>query len=471
MQMKRNLLYILGGLVLLMIACSRDKGNYDYVELPDPVVQGLDTSYSVITGDSLIITPLVKLASGKSDYDCYWKINVPEKATSLDYEGRNLRIVFGLSSGRYTAQLAVVDNSNGMKYFYEFIISCQTEFTKGAVVLTSSGGRAELAFIKPDGTIQSDIYQAINQEALQGEPMQLVPVQNQFYLNRLTSYWITYTNGGVLVNADNLQRMRSLKDNFFEPPASVKAEYMMNMPQGVTQALINGKLYIGATETAPFWPYYGFYGVPVAGNYKLHPQMVHNAYENPYGTYYLGFEANQKQFVRIMKQSYYGSDFSVMDTAFNPKDLKMNMLYMDRFSDNDLYAFCDSAGKKMELKFRVLLNDSTQRFYPSYKRVFPGASLVSAGTVWRSSPIGVFFFSANDKVYRYNPLNQELKALDANFGGKKVTMLKVLRNGNLLVAGVEGSIYYLDISTGKTGQVIQQYNGIAGIPKDVIVRD
>jgi len=50
-------------------------------------------------------------------------------------------------------------------------------------------------------------------------------------------------------------------------------------------------------------------------------------------------------------------------------------------------------------------------------------------------------------------------------------MLKVQRGGNLLVAGVEGSVYYLDISVGKTGQVIQQYNGIAGIPKDVIVRD
>ncbi|HEY0611577.1 MAG TPA: hypothetical protein VGD35_18025, partial [Chitinophaga sp.] len=147
------------------------------------------------------------------------------------------------------------------------------------------------------------------------------------------------------------------------------------------------------------------------------------------------------------------------------------LLYMDRFSDNDLYAFCDSAGKKIELKFRVQLNDSTQRFYPIYKKVFPGAALLSAGTLWRSSPIGVFFFSANDKVYRYNPLNQELRALDANFGGKKVTMLKVQRNGNLLVAGVEGSIYYLDISTGKNGPVIQQYNGIAGVPKDVIVRD
>lgn len=469
--MERSLLYILGGLVLLITACARDKGNYDYMELPDPVIEGLDTSYTVITGDSLTITPKITLASGKSDYSCHWKINVPEKAMSLDYDSKELRIVFGLSSGRYAAELAVVDNTNGMKYFYEFNINCQTEFTRGAVVLTTSGGRAEITFIKPDGAIRADIYQAINQEELQGEAMQLVPVQNQFYLNRLSSYWITYTNGGVLVNADNLQRIRTLKENFFDPPATVRPDYFTNTPFGVTTAVINGKLYLGATETAPFWPYYGFYGVPLAGSYKLHPQVVHNVYESPHSAYYLGFDADKKQFVRFMKQSYYGSDFSVMDTAFNPKDLKMDLLYMDRFGDNNLYAFCDSAGKKIELKFSVQLNDSTQRFYPSSKRVFPGANLVAAGTLWRSSPIGVFFFSSNDKIYRYNPLNQEVKLLDAGFGGKKVTMLKVQRNGNLLVAGVEGSIYYLDISTGKTGQLIQQYNGIPGTPKDVIVRD
>jgi hypothetical protein len=469
--MERYLLYILGGLALLIAACARDKGNYDYVELPDPVIAGLDTAYTVITGDSLVITPKVTLASGKSDYSCHWKIKVPEKAMSLDYDSKDLRIVFGLSSGRYAAQLAIVDNTNGMKYFYEFSINCQTEFTRGAVVLTTSGGRAEITFIKPDGAVRADIYEAINQEPLPGEAMQLVPVQNQFYLNRLSSYWITYTNGGVLVNADNLQRIRTLKENFFDPPATARPDFFANTPFGVTTAVINGKFYLGATETAPFWPYYGFYGVPLPGSYNLHPQLVHNVYENPNSAYYLGFEADKKQFVRFMKQSYYGSDFSVMDTAFNPSNLKMDLLYMDRFSDNDFYAFCDSAGKKIELKFGVQLNDSTRRFYPYYKKVFPGATLLTTGTLWRSSPIGVFFFSSNDKVYRYNPLNQEVKPLDASFGGKKVTMLKVQRNGNLLVAGVEGSIYYLDISTGKTGQVIRQYNGIPGTPKDVIVRD
>src|SRR5690606_9008977 len=133
---------------------------------------------------------------------CYWKIEVAQKAMTLDYEGRELRIIFGESSGRYKARLAVEDNTNGMKYFYEFFINCQTEFTKGTVVLSNSGGHAVLTFVKPDGTVQPGLYEAINQEALPGGAMQLVPLQNQFYLNRLTSFWITYTNGGVLLDAD-----------------------------------------------------------------------------------------------------------------------------------------------------------------------------------------------------------------------------------------------------------------------------
>jgi hypothetical protein len=469
--MTKYLLYILGACGLLIAACSRDKGNYDYVELPDPAIRDLDTAYSVITGDSLIITPHISLASGKDDYQCYWKIDWGEKATSLEYEGRELRIVFGLPSGRYPGQLAVMDNVTGMKYFYRFVITCQTEFTKGALVLSSSGGTAALTFIKPDGTVQPDVYQAINQESLQGAAMQLVPVQNMFYLNRLTSYWVTYTNGGVMIDADNLQRIRTLRENFYEQPSAVQPEYFMNMPNGVTHALMNGKLYFGATETAPFWPYYGFYGVPIPGNYKLFPLMVHNAFENPNNTYFVGFEPAAKRLVRFYKLAYYGTGYAVTNGVFDPKDLKMDLLHLDRFSDNDLYAFGDSAGKKIELKFRVEFNDSTQRFTPDYTREFPGASLLTAGTVWRSSPIGVFFFTSNERIYRYNPLNQELRELEANLGGKKVTMLKVQRSGNLLVAGVEGSIFYLDISTGKLGQVLAQYDGIPGIPKDVIVRD
>ncbi len=33
----------------------KDKGNYDYISVPDPVISGLDTAYNATSGDSLII--------------------------------------------------------------------------------------------------------------------------------------------------------------------------------------------------------------------------------------------------------------------------------------------------------------------------------------------------------------------------------------------------------------------------------
>ena len=479
MQKLKHYLLYMPALLLLLAACARDKGNYDYVELPDPQISNLDTIYTAITGDSLIITPRITLASGKNDYSCYWKIDVAAEARSQDYEGRELRIVFGLPAARYPTQLAVTDNTTGMKYFYQFDIIGQTEFTKGLLVLSNNNNQAVLSFVKPDGTVRPDIYQSINQEALPGPAKQLVPIQNMFYLNTLSAYWITYDgdqNGGVQIDASSLKKTKYIPENFYDAPATAHADYLLNMVNGITDAIIDGKLYIGATETAPFWPYYGFWGVPINGSYSLHPQLMENFAESALSgrpnSYFLGYDKNRKAFVRFYANTFYDVNYTVLGDAFDPKQVKMDMIYMNRFNDNELYAIGDSLGKKLELKFRVDFTDSTQRFYPTYKRPFPGTSLLTAGAKWQSSPIGVFFFSANDVIYRYNPLNNDIKPLQTTTAGKKITLLKVLQGGNLLVAGAEGgSIYYLDISTGKLGQLIKKIDGIPGSPQDIIIRD
>jgi hypothetical protein len=460
--------------MLLIAACSKDKGNYDYIEVPKPVVTAIDTAYTATVGDSLIIIPEVLLKTGKNDYSCFWKIDVPEKAMSMDYEGQALRIVFGLGANRYNALLKVRDNNNGQVYFYKFVIKGQTAFTRGVLVLSNDANKTVLTFIKPDGTVQPDIYNNINKEVLPGGAMQLVPVRNQFYTNQLSNYWITYSGGGsgaVQLDANTLQRTKYLAENFYTAPSVMKVTGFLNMMNGVTTGIINGKMYIGTTETAPFWPYYGFWGVPVDGSYNLHPNVLHNLYERPYDGYFLGFEDTKKQFLGFTTNTFLDTIYNATSGAFNPKDLKMDLVYMNRFTDNEIYAFFDSVGKKIELKFGVDFSADKRVFTPAYKRVFPGASFLTADTKWQSSPIGVFFFTSNDKIYRYNPVNNEVKALDANFNGKKVMMIKVLNGGNLLVAGVEGSIYYLDISVGQNGANPQKIDGIPGAPADIYIRE
>ena len=49
-------------------------------------------------------------------------------------------------------------------------------------------------------------------------------------------------------------------------------------------------------------------------------------------------------------------------------------------------------------------------------------------------------------------------------------MLKASTDGNTLTTGVDGSVLFLDVSTGKYGDVIRRIDNIPGSPMDVYVR-
>ena len=463
--------YIIAVLLIVLTACYKDKGNYDYVELKPPVLSNFDSSYIAYAGDSLIIAPVITLPGGKTDISCTWKIMIPEEARSADYEGNALRIVYGLGARNYNATLIVTDNSNGMKYFYNFTIIGRTAFTTGTVVLSEAGGVAKLSFVKPDGSIQPNIYEGINGEELGTGALQIVPVQNLFYMNVITAYWVLCsggTNPAVQIDANNMQRLKYIRENFYEPPAVLNPQFLLPLINGTTTAIINEQMYLGTNETAPFATYYGYYGVPVPGSYKLFPQLL--ATYTPSTNYTLGFESEKKSFVRIVSGSYFGTEYDQVDSVFNPKDLKMDLIRMEKFDDNNVFAFCDSAGKKIELKFAVDFLDGHTKLQTLYKREFPAANLLTAETRWAASPIGVFYLTSGDKIYRYNPLNKEIKALTTNFGGKTVTMIKLIEDGKKLIAGIDGSILTLDVSPGKFGDILQRTDGIPGKVVDMVIR-
>ncbi|ATL45891.1 hypothetical protein COR50_01220 [Chitinophaga caeni] len=475
--MKKSILYILGIGLLYLTSCYKDKGNYDYVDVPPPVVTNLDTLYNVNAGDSLIIAPKVALAAGNDDYICEWKFYIPGDTGALEYEMKELRIVFGLGANRYPGLLRITDQNTGMKYFYNFTVVGKTEFTQGTLVFSDNGDHSTLSFIKPDGTVQAGIFEAINRKQLAGGASQLLHLQNRNYMNVLTAYWLISKDdpdGGVQIDANTLQELKTLRAHFYEPPATINVGQMYSHPFGTINGIINDQLYIGSQETAPFATYYGYFGAQVNGKYAMHQSYVHNIAENPYGGYYLAFEKDKHYFMRFTNNTFMDTTYELgptkLDSAFNPKDLGMDLIHMTRFSDEEIYALCDSSGLLKELKFSVEFNNGGTVFHASSMRDFVKPELISAATLWATSPIGVIYFSSNDKVYRYNPLNEEVVALTTDFNGKAVSLLKVQDNGNLLIVGVEGSIYYLDISVGHQGDMKDKIDGIPGQPKDIFVR-
>lgn len=473
--MNKILTGIMAALLLVVAGCYKDKGNYTYDVPEDPIITNLDTVYAVFVGDSLIVKPTVTTTS-KANLSFEWKIIVPEQLTELTYKGPEIRIIFGLSSSRYTARLTITNNDNGMKYFRNFFIDGKTGFSLGTVILSMEDNNSELSFIKPDGSVQARIYEALhNGEKLPGKPQQVVGILHQYITPTVfTSYWITGGEGantGVQIDATTFKRIKYVSSNFFDPPAAVKIGQIECSAYGVLNGVFNEKLYVGTSQTWSGSTVYGMFGLPAEGDYALFSQAVFN----PTMPYFLGYEKNRKQFVAFTNfgsPAYIGTGYQVTNTAaFNPVSVGMDMIYFTQVNGNNCFAFAKGTdGNIYELKFGAAFMGFVQ-LSPEYKRVFAQQSLITADTKWAASPSEIFYFSSNDKIYRYNPLNQETKPLTVDFGGKKVTMVKLIDGGNTLLAGVEGSFYHLDVSTGKMGDVLKKVDGIPGSPIDAVIKD
>lgn len=461
--MRKYLRYILVGCLVVLASCYDDLGNYDYKDVEDPKVLGLqDSTFVAYIGDSLIVEPVITHSlQGTEDLSYEWKISNHIDMRSEYFKGPGLRMFFNLKPAVYSAMLTITNHVNDMKYFYTFKVEGRTEFTRGLTVLSNDGGMSKLSFVRDGRAILPDLYEALHGEPLPNNPRQLLIVDH----NWLKAYHVlTGEEGkpGVIVDATTMLRVKNMEDNFFQKPAHLSAQSIQLVPSGVSTGIISGRLYSGFWQTCPCSPIFGVYGAPAAGDYTLSP------YFNYYPSHYLGYDIAKKRFVQFDLNLNYNPNYSINATGpgFDPKNVGVDLIYMADIAQDKKYAFGrDATDTLFEFKFW----DVPNMFFPLHKRPFVGASYVRADTKWAASTRNIIYFSSGDKVYRYNPDNEDIQLLTANLGGKTVTMLKLIDN-DLLLAGVDGTLYYLDVRVGKGGEIYQTIEGIPGYPVDAVLR-
>ena len=449
-----------------VMSCYDDQGNYTYHEPEDPVVLELvDSTFVAYVGDSLVIKPHIEHSLvDTEDLTFDWEISNFVDLRGEYYSGPVLRMLFNLKPETYPAKLTITNHSNGMKYFYHFKIEGRTEFSTGTVILSNDQGVARLSFLKGDTALRANLFEGLHGENLPKDPKQIIIVDHHW----LSAYHVITgeeDKPGVIIDAATMLRVRNLEDNFFDKPSGLHAESLTTVSNGVSTGVFSGKLFCGQWQTCPCSPIFGFYGDAAVGDYELAPQF------NFYGSHYLGFDKKVRGMVQFdVVMNYIGSGYQVIPMTdgdvFDPKDMKVDLVSLMNINPETTYAFGKADdGTIYEYKFQ----DVPGVFFVKGFREFSGADLVREDSHWVASLFEVIFFTSGDKIYRYNPVNEELHALDVDFGGKNVTMIK-LQDDDLLMAGVEGKLYYLDVSTGQNGTVTKVIDNIPGYPVDVVVR-
>ncbi len=472
--MQRITFFILFSLTVALTSCYKDKGNYTYHVPAAPVVANLDTVYEATVGDSLFVKPDITF-SGKDKLGYEWRVDVPEQLKSFYFYGPELRMLFSFSAQRYSARLAIIDSSNQMEYVFPFKIQGNTIYSNGILVLSNESGTSQLSFVKPDSTVQPRVYAAINQHDLPANGQQIIGLYNQFLAGGyLFNYWILSSSGdnpGVEIDPNTLTDVRTLRDNFFSPPATIAPGYFVNNPgNGAMIGVLNNQMWAGAYQTSPYSAIYNNFSLPASGNYRLYKKAVIN---NDQG-YYLGYDLDKKQVAAFMNYgtpTYVGTSYQ--DTTkkpFDPANMGLDPLEFEQINDQNCYVIGTNADDSVYVMgFATDYTNGLLTLTPLYNQPFPRQDLVTASTVWAASYRERFYMNNGSTIYEYNPKNQAITPLTTTFNGT-VSMLKVSPDGGTLYVGVEGSLYFLDVSVGKTGNILRKIDGIPGAPVDIYLR-
>lgn len=478
--MKFKSIAILALITVLYTSCKKDLGNYVYSPPSEPVVAGINNAtFAALLGDTLTINPKVTLAGADplKDLDFEWHITVQEELREAVYKGYPLKMVYNLGPGDRACKLTITDKRNGLFYNFPFKITGTTQFSAGSIVLSNDNGVTKLSFVKPDKTILGDIYKSLNKDDLPINPVELYYSKPLPYQpNTKEEYWVLSNDpnkSGVVLDASTLLKRTDFAAQFFSPPAVVSAGYlepflgpvqMGTVPTGV----INGKLYVGVSSTAPFADDYGKFANAQAGDYNMSKYFTHGS------SFFIGYDLKAKTFITFGSDGTYSGTNYKTDTAstgFDPKNVGYdNLLFMKPVEGGASYAFFKTAtGTITELSFSYPMGDD-RTFKGLAKRTFKGSALVDDDTKWVVNSLNVFYFSSKGKIYRYNPINEDIRQLDADFGGKKISMIKISMDDNTLTVGASGAVYTLDVSVSKTGNITKTISGIPGEPIDIVIK-
>ena len=189
--MNRTYIYTLV-LSVLLTSCFQDLGNYDYKDVEDFEVTGLEASYDVFTSENLVIEPVVIPQTG--DYEYEWFLTeykeggyqIEQYASVLSRE-KVLDVPFRRSTGEYELHLKVTSKTSGDAEYVRMTINAITPYTNACYLLYEmADGNSEVDIHYPEAAPTRKAVKEFTGASLMGSPKYLSYLPGFAYLDERT---------------------------------------------------------------------------------------------------------------------------------------------------------------------------------------------------------------------------------------------------------------------------------------------
>ncbi len=485
-----NTIKIYIGLLLVFVfaSCYKDKGDYDYHEINEVKISGLEEQYEINRWDTLIINSVKVENSLTDDADL-------EYAWYLDYkkigDAKDLNYIISDKAGVYQARFEVLEPvADSVRFFYDFKVVVRTQYAQGLMLLSDNDGIPELSFMStldnPNKDIAHDIFNVENNQVLAGTPLSIEQPDIWGYGGTV---WVHTSVASHQLDPVLLREVDRLDKNTFTEPVEecdmVFCRYSQILSDFGAGLGRDGRIYPKVARqdrylSASLKPIHDMNNLDKMYDYQLSPMLLCSrdatlGYDNLSGKFLFfsnsydvpSFDENQYDVVRP-SATYIGLPWLGWGINMNTDSYNFTSLFFDEKTGEAALA------RQHNQIGRMRGQDSLVMLSQHY--LHEGSKMVV-----NSANNRLYYSDGGNKVYMINISDPEFKFVSTDLGcqfldGCKITMIKVARNNLSLYIGVQtnrqdgysGDVY--KIST-RDGSIEEYYEGFGGTPIDLIEKE
>lgn len=415
--MKNGMQYILGSVMALMFfqGCSEDTGNYDYSEIPDIGIGGLQAVYDRQRLDSLNIPVTVSTDYDASDLKYTWFIYDPKTDFMSDAEvdtiGRekDLAYLVTQNTGTYRLVVKVENTANGYAVYASANVNVESEFSRGFYVLKETAdGNTDLDFCSDSLEMGRDIFQRMKGGALRGRPLFLAQMMDHPYIDpahnkraKDHAVGITTDEEVCVLRTTDLATVHDSKSLFYAGKSDGNPRRLARGYKCAVYFSGNAIYTVGVGSEAS-----GILGVPQATGTDV--RWVAYDKQSQMTSGFLGYDEKQGRFLFVSTVTSSGSvTFFQGDSGENqPNRITDSCLFMGMSyhaaKKNTAYAVFESAGggrKLYELQYGMASSNPIK----SVKKIDDGMKF-SRATAFAMCAFDapIMYFLADGKLYYYS---------------------------------------------------------------------
>lgn len=436
-------------LVLLLLcasvwSCKKDAQNFNYTELNELTINAKD-AFMVTQFDSLTIDPeIIQSKPSGETFTYQWKIypytaveGIGPQVISTD---KALKTVISLPPLQvaYNLEYKVTNTSNGVSAFKTFRIQVSSVFRDGWLVCNSSGGKAQLGFIRSDYKVFYTPAESVNQTVYQGDAVGAYAYSNldgsQFGVTFFTD------NGNYQFNANDFLQIgkpatdfKPVRDKFSFAPSMFRTEvFVINNGNLYAASLWDQSLNVTYTERLP-------------GDYEMFPKVIASTL---FTTYF--YDNKNKRFMYASGSFSLIPSFGSSTDPFDMSDTRMQMVgamegakttgsqeyfFIMQGSNGDRYLYSLSGGTP-ELNQRILNS----------------AEISSAHSFAASLELRQMYYATDNRIYLYDILANSSRLLYTFPSGTRIKQMQIPQTDSrtLVVAannGTSGEVYFFELTS------------------------